>query len=177
MTVWRTQDWDAATKVPVSGSSHVFFVGFVMQLLIHAWPTRQLEWQFSSTALEVRAWMKNYTPFFINYLCNYLLYDTHIDTSVFPLHCYHDCQINSLAPGRPRCHFKLQFSISFYWLVSSHRLRIMPWDGCHGTSSMISQHWFKQWLGAVRQQAITWANVDLVPCRHIAWLRHQATMS
>ena len=38
---------------------------------------------------------------------------------------------------------KLQFSISFYWLVSSHRLRIMPWDECQGTSSMISQHWYR----------------------------------
>ena len=68
--------------------------------------------------------------------------------------------------------FKLQFSISFYWLVSSHCLRIMPWDACHGTSPMISQHWFRQWLGAVRQQAITWANVDLVPCRHMASSGH-----
>ena len=25
---------------------------------------------------------------------------------------------------------------------------------------MISQHWFRWWLGAGRQQAITWANVD-----------------
>ena len=29
---------------------------------------------------------------------------------------------------------KLQFSILFYWLVSSHRLMIMPSDECHGTS-------------------------------------------
>ena len=38
---------------------------------------------------------------------------------------------------------KLQFLISFYRLVSSHHLRIMPWDECHGTSPMISQHWFR----------------------------------
>ena len=44
----------------------------------------------------------------------------------------------------------------------------MPWDECQGTSPMTSQHWFRWWLGAVRQQAITWANVDLVPCRHKA---------
>ena len=37
---------------------------------------------------------------------------------------------------------KLQFSISFHWLVSSHRLRIMPRYECHGASPMISQHWF-----------------------------------
>ena len=63
---------------------------------------------------------------------------------------------------------KLQFSILFYWLVSSHRLMIMPWDECQGTSPMISQQWFRQWLGAVRHQAIAWANVDIVPCRHMA---------
>ena len=44
----------------------------------------------------------------------------------------------------------------------------MPWDKCHGTSPMISQYCFRQWLGAVRQQAITWANVDLIPSRHMA---------
>ena len=38
---------------------------------------------------------------------------------------------------------KTQFSILFYWLVSSHCLVIMPWDECHGTSPMISQHWFR----------------------------------
>ena len=35
---------------------------------------------------------------------------------------------------------------------------------------MICQHWFKQWLGAVRQQAITWANVDWDISRHMATL-------
>ena len=35
---------------------------------------------------------------------------------------------------------------------------------------MISQHWFRLWLGAVRQQAITWANVDPVLWRHMASL-------
>ena len=35
---------------------------------------------------------------------------------------------------------------------------------------MISQHWFRWWLGAIRQQAITWANVDPVFCRHMASL-------
>ena len=40
------------------------------------------------------------------------------------------------------------------------------------TSLIISQHWFRQWLGAIRQQAITWANVDLDPCRHMTSLGH-----
>ena len=37
---------------------------------------------------------------------------------------------------------------------------------------MISQHWFRLWLGAVRQQAITWANVDPVLCHRMASLGH-----
>ena len=37
---------------------------------------------------------------------------------------------------------------------------------------MISQHWFRWWLGAVRHQAITWANVDPEICRSISSLGH-----
>ena len=36
---------------------------------------------------------------------------------------------------------------------------------------MIRQYWFRWWLGAVRQRAIKWANVDLVLCHNIASLR------
>ena len=61
----------------------------------------------------------------------------------FSLTLYRDATINSLAPGKPRCRFKMQFSISFYWLVSSHHLRIMPWDECQGISLMINQHGFR----------------------------------
>ena len=42
----------------------------------------------------------------------------------------------------------------------------------HNNLLIISQHWFREWLGAVRQQAITWANVDLDLCRHMASLGH-----
>ena len=44
---------------------------------------------------------------------------------------------------------------------------IMPWDECHRTL-LISQHWFRLWHGDVRQQAITWANVDPYLCFHMA---------
>ena len=37
---------------------------------------------------------------------------------------------------------------------------------------MIYQNWFRQWLGAVRQQAITWANVDPDLCRHMVSVGH-----
>ena len=38
---------------------------------------------------------------------------------------------------------KMEFSILFYWLVSSDLLMIMPSDECHRTLLMISQHWFR----------------------------------
>ena len=37
---------------------------------------------------------------------------------------------------------------------------------------MISQHWFRCWLGAIKQQAITWANADQDLCHHTASLDH-----
>ena len=45
-------------------------------------------------------------------------------------------------------------------------------DECHWTLLTISQHWFRWWLGAVRQQAITWANVDLDLYYHMVLLGH-----
>ena len=56
-----------------------------------------------------------------------------------------------------------------YWLVSENLLMT---DDCQRTLLMISQHWFRYWFGAVRQQAIAWTNVDLDPCRHMASLGH-----
>ena len=43
---------------------------------------------------------------------------------------------------------------------------------CHWTSLTTSQHWFRQWLGAVRQQAINWANVDPDLSGHMVSLGH-----
>ena len=56
-------------------------------------------------------------------------------------------------------------------------------DECHWTLLAISKHQFRKCLGAVRQQAITWANVDRQQaitwanvdpdlCRHMASLGH-----
>ena len=74
--------------------------------------------------------------------------------------------------GDPNAILKMQFSILFYWLASSDLLMIMPSNKWHRTLLMINQHWFRWWLGAVRQQAITWANVDSVSCLLMASLGH-----
>ena len=46
----------------------------------------------------------------------------------------------------------------------------MPPDDCHWTLLKICQHWFRDWLGAVKPQAISWANVDLILCCHLVSL-------
>ena len=48
----------------------------------------------------------------------------------------------------------------------------LPSGDFHCTSLMRSQQWFRWWLGAIRQQAMTWANVDHVLCHHKASLGH-----
>ena len=60
--------------------------------------------------------------------------------------------------------------MSLYRLVSSNLLMIMSSDECHSTLRMISEHWFRWWLGAVRQQAMTWTSVDQDLQRHMASL-------
>ena len=37
---------------------------------------------------------------------------------------------------------------------------------------MTSQHGFREWLGAPKQQAIALANIDLLLCGHMASLDH-----
>ena len=60
----------------------------------------------------------------------------------------------------------------FQWLEAWASLVNLPTGDCHWTSLIISQHWFRWWLGAVRQQAITWANVDPDSCHNMASLGH-----
>ena len=46
------------------------------------------------------------------------------------------------------------------WQVISGKVYVkLPSANCQLALLMISQHWFRQRLGAIRQQAITWANV------------------
>ena len=48
----------------------------------------------------------------------------------------------------------------------------LPSNECHGTLLMISQHWFRKWLGAVRHQVITSDNVDPDLYHHMVSLGH-----
>ena len=53
----------------------------------------------------------------------------------------------------------------------------LPSGECHKTSWMISQHWSRWWLVAVRQQAITWTtNVDKVLWCHMASPGHNVLL-
>ena len=52
-----------------------------------------------------------------------------------------------------------------------------PSNECRWTILMMSEHWFRQWLGAVRPQTIAWANVAPDLCHHMAWLGHNELKS
>ena len=45
----------------------------------------------------------------------------------------------------------------------------------HRISLMISQHWFREWLDAIRQQAMTWTNIDQDLRSHmrLQWVKTQ----
>ena len=48
-----------------------------------------------------------------------------------------------------------------------------PLDESHWTSRVISQPWFRQLPGAVRQQAFSWTDVDPELCRHKVSIDHK----
>ena len=43
---------------------------------------------------------------------------------------------------------------------------------CNRNPLRISEHWFRQWLDALQQRAITWANDDWDLCHYMASLGH-----
>ena len=53
----------------------------------------------------------------------------------------------------------------------------LPSAECSKTSLMISQHWFRWWLSAIRQQAITWTIADRDLCHHMTSLSHKESNS
>ena len=60
-----------------------------------------------------------------------------------------------------------QANFSYWWLGYLVKL---PQGECDWTLLMISQHWFRWWLGAVTQQVITWAHLDPDLCHYMASL-------
>ena len=64
--------------------------------------------------------------------------------------------VNSLVPGRFEWNFR-KVILKLISLIDDWGI----WPQMNATGPlMISQHWFRQWLRAVRQQAITWSNVE-----------------
>ena len=84
--------------------------------------------------------------------------------------CLSKFVVNSLGFGR--CGNNFNSVISEHMLQIKFMTTVVLWGECHRTSLMISQHWFRYWLGAVRQQANTWLNVDTDLCHHMASLGH-----
>ena len=77
---------------------------------------------------------------------------------------------NPLSPGRSEGNFRdVMFKLISVMIVEVSLVKL-PSGDCLWGSLMMSQHWFRLWFGAVRQQTITWANVDTDLCRHMASL-------
>ena len=65
------------------------------------------------------------------------------------------------------CKFETQLGIDIFNKVNI-TLEWMPGD----LVDVVSQYWFRRLLGAVRQQAITWDDVDQDLCYHMALSGH-----
>ena len=78
-------------------------------------------------------------------------------------------------PGDVAVVLNATFTNLLYWVVPWAfivKLLTCKYQRKWRTSLMRSQHWLRLWLGAVRWQAITWANADSDLCRHMASLGH-----
>ena len=100
-------------------------------------------------------------------------HSTHLHNNEFALCEMYIKVINSLAPGRfdyslKLVNFKLISMINILSIFCEIAIRSVP-----QYLTDHSPHLFRKWLGAVRQQAITWTNVDLDPCRHMTSLGHK----
>ena len=74
--------------------------------------------------------------------------------------------------GQVEVILQVHISNSFYKLISWALIVKLVLGECRRTSVIISQHWFRWWLGAIRWQAITCANIDPEQCHHIVSLGH-----
>ena len=108
-------------------------------------------------------------PWYWIHMTNGCLASTRKDFNYLYLYMYH-LSVNSLASGRSEGDSK-KVIYNLVLLTGTFRY-FHDNDECHRTLLMISQHWFREWLGAVRQQAITWASVDSVLCHFMASLGH-----
>ena len=70
-------------------------------------------------------------------------------------------------------HFVHLFSTDFVIFKLISNIAIWKISESQTTSLVISQHRFRQWLGDIRQQTITWIHVP-DPCRHVGSLGHDA---
>ena len=66
------------------------------------------------------------------------------------------------------------FSHEFSFKKMHLKMLSAKWRLLHlGVNALMRhEHWFRRWLGAIQQQAITWVNVDPDLCHHMASLGH-----
>ena len=109
---------------------------------------------------------KHITPKYTRLKCSLLINPCHAEF-IFR-------KLNSLAPGRYGSNFKtiiLKLLIQKSSFVTRSEIAL-GWMTQNLNGEKSSEHWFREWLGAYRQQAITWANAGPCLCGHMASLVH-----
>ena len=83
-------------------------------------------------------------------------------------------ELTHLAPVR--CGSNFQECFQTIYIIIAWALTVNFLTGkYHRMSLMKNQHWFRHWLGATRQQAITCTNVDPDLCHHMASVGNDLT--
>ena len=108
--------------------------------------------------------------------CNtYLAYNIYIN--ILTLHESYNTHLTHWDPMK-------HITLSTHWHSMSHISHSTDWDPRrhithYMTESMVSQHLFRQWLGANRPQTLTWVSVDigLSLCLHMASPSHNGLSS
>ena len=112
-----------------------------------------------STMVQAMAWCRQATSHYLSQCW---------PRSLLPYGVSRPEWVNSLVPERCGNNFKSNAFRNLIFRIVAWTFSVILLSGeCHRTSLMRSQHWIRQWLGAIRQQAITWANIDLVLWSHI----------
>ena len=102
-----------------------------------------------STLVQVMAWCCQATSHYLSQCWS---------SFMSPYGAIRPQSVNSLSPGE--CGFDFRTCNFNPWLFEFSILVLLPPGEWCRTLLMISQHCVRWWLGAIRQQAITWSNVD-----------------
>ena len=135
--------------------------------------TKSIIFQFFVVAILLRSYCFT-SPFVPNIAGKSLVPDL---TTRDSDHCWWSLSLHIIMaylidPGRFEWNFR-KIILKVILVIDSWDIVVkLPSSYCHWTPLMMSQHWFRWWLGTIRQQAITSAIADSALFHHIVSLGH-----